>query len=434
MLKFLKSIFGSSSGDTVSLAPDAIPGWLDEREKQVRAALDAEAEEPMNNIRNSMSSLQLIVNNLKGADQDPETHPKIKSIAKNSLPLFLKAMNSALAKELPEEPEAFYAASVECVKGCLNTVRGQGRYLLVAFPDEMKATKTGIDVIGHEINRMTKTLGQYTKEMARINAAREACATVIDTHKDLKRSVGKEERTRARIAEISGQLKGITEETGRLNNDPSLEMLKEDQAAFDELAKQRDDFLRLYVSNTMTASHVLRKAEKIASRKHLAKEIHILNEAMEVLSDHEVSDAGTIVSVLAAACPVTKKMIGDGDLLLKNKEERAVFSDTEKFGRDLGELCTKYHEIAAECQKAETRIVSHPVTTRLRTLEREKKQLESMHLREEEGLTELIEWREKTEASIPELQSALEKRLGEVTGQSVTIARTSGQSPVSGQE
>ena len=109
-----------------------------------------------------------MVNNLKGADQDPETHPKIKSIAKNSLPLFLKAMNTSLAKELPDEPEEFYAAAVECVKGALNAVRGQGRYLMVAFPEEMKETKAGIDAIGREINVMTKALGRFKAETARV--------------------------------------------------------------------------------------------------------------------------------------------------------------------------------------------------------------------------------------------------------------------------
>ena len=131
-------------------------------------AVSAEVQEPIHTIRNATANLQLMVNNLKGAEQDPETHPKIKSIAKNSLPLFIKAMNSSLAKELPDEPEEFYTAAVECVKGALNAVRGQGRYLMVAFPDEMKETKAGIDAIGREINVMTKSLGRFKAETARV--------------------------------------------------------------------------------------------------------------------------------------------------------------------------------------------------------------------------------------------------------------------------
>ncbi len=142
----------------------------------------------MRTIRNAAATLQLTVNNLKGADQDPETHPKIKSIAKNSLPLFIKAMNSSLAKELPEDPEEFYAAAVESVKGALNTVRGQGRYLMVAFPDEMKATKTGIDAVGREINVMTKSLGRHKETTARIGAVRAAYGALGDATNDIGHS------------------------------------------------------------------------------------------------------------------------------------------------------------------------------------------------------------------------------------------------------
>ena len=38
---------------------------------------------------------------LLDAEHDPALHPKLKSIAKNSLPLFVKAMNASLSKELP---------------------------------------------------------------------------------------------------------------------------------------------------------------------------------------------------------------------------------------------------------------------------------------------------------------------------------------------
>jgi len=83
----------------------------------------------MNDIRNVIAQLQLIVNEIAGAEHDPEIHPKLKAIAKNSLPQFVRAMKGSLAKELPEDPEEFYTAAPECVKICLHTVSGQGRYL-----------------------------------------------------------------------------------------------------------------------------------------------------------------------------------------------------------------------------------------------------------------------------------------------------------------
>ena len=206
MLKFLKSLLGSAPDKRITMTLEKVTSWLDEQESTARETFHEEVQEPIGNIRNAMANLQLTVNNLKGAEQDPENHPKIRSIAKNSLPLFIRAMNSSLAKELPSDPEAFYTVAIECVKGCLNAVRGQGRYLLVAFPDEMKETKSGIDAIGREINVMTKAIGRFKEVTTRADAARIAYAALCDARKNLERSYGKEERLKARLGEITEHL------------------------------------------------------------------------------------------------------------------------------------------------------------------------------------------------------------------------------------
>ncbi len=419
MLKFLKSLIGSAPEKQVSLTFEEVPLWLDDREKAARDAVSAEVQEPIHNIQNATANLQLMVNNLKGAEQDPQTHPKIKSIAKNSLPLFIRAMNSSLAKELPGEPEEFYAAAVECVKGALNAVRGQGRYLMVAFPEEMKETKAGIDVIGREINVMTKALGRFKAETARIGAARAAYAALNDARNDLDRSYGKEERIRSRIAEIGGRLDAITDELARLSTDPALLALDYERDRCAELVRQRDELMRHYTSLTMTTSHVVRKAEKIATRKNLSKEVHILKDAMDILSDHEVAAAETVARALDIACPVVQEMIDAGDILLKNKEERAIFSDTAKFSGELSGLCTRYRELEKQCRTSEECLLSHPVLSRMKALGREKEQLEIMHVHEEKEQNDLLEWRTKLNASVPLLKEELVKKLHEIVGETV---------------
>ena len=125
----------------------------------------------------------------------------------------------------------------------------------------------------------------------------------------------------------------------------------------------------------MTASHVFRKAEKIAIRRHLSKEVRILKAAMDLLSHHEVATAESIAKALDAACPAVQKMIGNGDIILKNKDERAVFSDTAAFSGEVSGLCTQYSGVANRCREEEESLQSHPVQLQLRSLEREKEQL-----------------------------------------------------------
>jgi hypothetical protein len=431
MLKFLKTIFGQAPKKTVTLTSGQILGLLDDREKDSRDMFTAETEEQVRNIRNAIANLQLVVNDLKGADQDPEIHPKIRSIAKNSVPLFIKAMNTSLAKEFPEDTEEFYAAVADCLKICLNSLHGQGRYLKEVFPQEMKAIDAGIDAIGREVNAMTGALTRYKKGREAISAARKTCSALAEVKRDLKKATEKENRTRTRIHEAENRTREITAEMDRISRDGSTKSLEGQQARCAELVERREEILRSYASLSMTAAHVFRKAEKIAIRKHLSKEKNILKNAMNVLSDHEVVEQEIITAALAAACPVVQAMTDVGELPLKNKDERAMFADKEKFCSDIAALSERYRELSAECQMAEQALASHPVLTRLNALEREKVQLEMMRAREEQSQQELSLWREKTVASIPELRNELVKKMEEIIGETVQL-QTDDQASVGG--
>ena len=421
MLKFLKTIFGHAPQKTLSLAADQISGWLDEQEKDARETFAAETGEQVQNILNAIASLQLVVNTLKGAEQDPETHPKIRSIAKNSLPLFVRAMNASLAKEFPEDAEEFYVSVADCLKICLNSLHGPGRYLRVVFPQEMKSINAGIDVIGRELNVMTGSLTRYKNKKEAIHAARKIFTAINEIQRDLIKAAEKENRTKARIQEIDTRISEITAEMDQISHDSAIKSLDDQRERCADLMERREDLLRSYASLSMTAAHVFRKAEKIAIRKHLSKEKNFLKNAMDILSDHKVADSQIIMPVLAAACPVVLSMTEAGELALKNKDERSVFADTEKFCSHIIELSAHYRELSAECQTAEQALASHPMLVRITTLEREKAQLETMRAREEQADQELSHWRERTFGSIPQLRNELIQKLEGIIGETVQL-------------
>ena len=114
-------------------------------------------------------------------------------------------------------------------------------------------------------------------------------------------------------------------------------------------------------------------------------------------------------------------MIDEGDIILKNKEERAVFSDSRKFCGEVSGLCRRYRDIEARCREAEEGFANHPVLARLRSLEREKEQLKSMQVHEEEEHRQLLLWRTKILASAPLLQEELLKKLKEMIGETVQL-------------
>jgi hypothetical protein len=421
MYKFIKDFLKPKEPEKFIVAFDAIPAWLDEHEKTSRLSLETETQVPIQNIRNATAQLQHIVNGIADAEHDPAIHPKLKSIAKNSLPLFVKAMNASLSKDLPDDIEGFYSAAVECVKGCLNSTRGQGRYLQVVFPEEMKAVKTGIDAIGREMNAITASLTKYRKQKTLMNTIRTLYDALLDIRIDTEKSIEKDRRITTRIGEITHRLTGVEKELRDLSSDATMKEVDEKKSALADIEKKRDEQIRAYTTLSMAAAHVFRKAEKIATRQRHATDISALRHTIDLLSDHTAPDSKDLASALIIACPVAQRMIEAGEIVLKNKEERAIFSDTGRFCNELCAICTNIitHELAGK--SVQDSLSSDPVLVRMKSLEREKTQLEYMLGKEYQFRKDLEEWSEKTQGRIPALIEELHKKIEEIGGGSVQL-------------
>jgi hypothetical protein len=421
MPNFLSKLFGRKEPEVFTISMDAVHAWLDEREKTARSALLSETGETQKKIKEAILNLQQITNTVAQAQQDEELHPKLRSIAKNTLPQFVRAMNASLAKELPDDVDEFYPAAVECLKSCLNSTKGQGRYLQAVFPEEMKAVKSGIDAIGREINEITASLGRYRKEKTLIDSAFALHTALLDTRADIRKAEEKDNRTALRITEMTDRIAAIEKELAAFPVDERTGEINVLKTAFQEAENRRDAAIRTNAALSMTASHVFRKAEKIAARQKRLSEISILKNVMELLSDHRVPDSGDLAAALAAACPVAERMIAAEEITLKNKEERALFSDTKQFSTDICASCTDLVLQEDSCRIAEEKLTSHPLLVRVHSLERERAQLEAMLGKENQARVELKEWLLKTQEKIPDLTGELTKKIEDMVGGSVQL-------------
>ena len=132
---------------------------------------------------------------------------------------------------------------------------------------------------------------------------------------------------------------------------------------------------------------------------------------MEILSDHAVPDTRDLAAALAAACPVAERMIAADEITLKNKEERAIFSDTTRFKIDICASCTDLGLQEEAFRIAQEKLASHPLLVRIHSLEREKAQLETMLKKENQARVELKDWIQKTQEKVPKLSDELTKKI-----------------------
>ena len=81
---------------------------------------------------------------------------------------------------------------------------------------------------------------------------------------------------------------------------------------------------------------------------------------MFLLSDHEMPDPVELETALAAACPIAERMIAAGEISLKNKEERGVFSDSALFCKEICMTCTALRNQEETCRNAHETLLAHP--------------------------------------------------------------------------
>lgn len=419
MREFIKKLFAKPEPETLVIPFESLPPLLDSHGKEARSTLGRATLEPARTIRAGSMQLLPVVQVIENAEHDPAIHPKLKSIAKNTLPQFVRSMKTALAKELPDDPEEFYPAAVDMVKGCVNSMRGPGRYLVIVFPEEMKTLKGGIDAMGHEINALTAALADYRRVTGTLEEARRLYAAIGTLQEDCRIAKEKDVRATRRVREATERIAAIGREQESLHTDTANSGLESARDTLQEREVRRDATARAYASLSMTASHVFRKAEKIAARKKHPGEISALRHAMEILSSHDVPGPEDLKAALAAASPIVSRMIEAGEIPLKNKEERAIFHDTPHFITEICGACTRLADEDDACRKAREALDSHPLIKKAGSLDRERIQLTVILEKETADRKEREEWVQKTGRQIPAMQDELAKMVGAIMGKNV---------------
>lgn len=421
MLDFLKKVLGQERKEPLTLPFADIPAWLSDRRNAEIRDLEEDTEKDRATIRESAGRLRELIGILLAAQFNDEVHPKLKSIAEKSLPQFSKAMVSALEKPLPDEPEEFYNAAAELLKACIHAMQGQGKYLQAVFPDEMKAVSASVAAIGRSINAMNGPLRTHKEEAARIADTEKLHAALLDLDEDIQKSREKEARIDGRIRDLNERIAAAERESAELERQRTGPELAGREQEIASLRKERDATMQRYTTLSMTASHVLRKAEKVARRQHRPSDEKLIARAMTILSDHTVPGAEGIPAALAAAFVPAKRMIDAGEVILKNREERSLFASEQEFIGEISLLSARYAEQSARFAAAEKAFRSHPVITRHDELVREQHQLFGSLAKEKQALSELTQWRNELSQKVPALREHLKNALGGLSGNEVQI-------------
>ena len=160
MFKKIKDLFVKEEQQPVGIAISEVPGWLDTELKKIRGIEESRVSASREPVMDAIASLKILVPELGTGDHEGTGFVKLEKVAENSLPLYKKAMMAALSRPYPGKTEEFYHAVAECLKGCIKSSQGPGRYLVRVFPEQMKLIQAEVSRIGKEVNAMNPVFAE----------------------------------------------------------------------------------------------------------------------------------------------------------------------------------------------------------------------------------------------------------------------------------
>ncbi|MCU0630094.1 MAG: hypothetical protein MUF37_02935 [Methanoregulaceae archaeon] len=356
MFRQLKEIFRKEEVHPLTLAPGDLPGWLKEEYsivgKKEKDLIGSSREKILRYIGN----LRVLVESLGTAEHEGVVHPKLGNVVEKSLPLYKKTITSALTRDFPEKPDDFYMAATECLKGCLKSSAGPGRYLMGVFPEDMKAIRAAIDQIGREINVMNPVIAEARKKEEVLNKIRQLHDSYGHACEELQKAKNQNLQFADRSMVLKGEIEGIQTQLSRLSHDPRMKELDELHAEEKQLQADHQRATGVFSSYGDMIVHVLKRAEKVAQKDHhmaLAKKVHNL---AELLVKNEIPEITVLCEELNDVLPEIIVMVSRGDISLRNKDEQHYFSNPAVLPMKMQEIFNRIERTTHQLKETRRKI------------------------------------------------------------------------------
>lgn len=415
MFRFLKGFMkGDKPPPALGIAD--IPAWIGSEEKRMRDDLTRRVVDPRAVVLEARKGMEAVLSGFETDSVEEVPHRKLAGVTERSLPLFLKAMRISISRDLPDDPEGFYTAAGEILKGCLSAFRGQGRYLASRFPEEMKMLRDGVDTIGREVNSLTPGISRARERLRGLSELRESLESYTDTKRRI--TLGREEmRSLEDEAGRSRQsLEAVNRAIAELEKGEEYLACQEEIARIRGLEEDRTETTRLYRATAATAVHLLRKGEKIASRNKDRDAARVLHETVELLDREIPIPEDTASRIIPLGQGAIAAMVASGDLTPKNREEIDLIEGPERLVRRITEVSRRFREISGGIASAQDALLSRPALAKSRDLKKEAEDLEKRMARAKDRLEQVrgegADLESRMHASLDDVQRRVEALSG----------------------
>ncbi|MCK9307356.1 MAG: hypothetical protein M0P17_07515 [Methanoculleus sp.] len=423
MFKQLRDLFRRTepAEEKLELSFDDLPGWLDAWEEEIGKELSSATGPSREAIGGTLGSLREAIARMETADGDEEVHPRLRDISRKALPGFTKSMAQILSREPSGDPETFYTAAAEILKGAIKALKGQGKYLASLYPEEMKEVRTAIRDLGREINAMTEAITRARAGRQQVKDVRESYESLVLTREEYTAASDQVREFGAALAEAEKKIREAEQGLAALKLRPDYARMQEIEERIRELDAVDEGTGREIAALRTPAVHLFRKAEKVAGKAGDSAAAAAIGRVLDAYTGSLAGDEEGPVTLTEAVMPAILAMIGRGDLALKNQDEVRLFSDPDTLPAGMRRALTRQREVREQrAALQETRaalpgvIEEQRLTATLAQLQREREAKAA-------GRTRAENQQEMSRASYATESERLRSRAAALAGRDVEI-------------
>jgi hypothetical protein len=427
VFKAIRGLLGKKQEDApargaLTLTLEEVPEWLAGRREQAGLELTAN----MDRFRASFLENERILGGLVGAlpapDPGTEASPKVRSVIEKSYPQFKKAIASQIVTEFPDDPEMFYKMVTESLKGCVSALKGPGKYIHLLFPEQMKIIRDRVAEMGREVNELTRLLAGHRDVIGKIERAEEISRQIQRRQGHHEHLDSLHEDHQQRLGDLIKQVADLQAEKECMAGEPLYKDLKNLEEQVKSSIDNENQAFQEYRVMAAAALHVLRRTLKIIERKPgNEQDMQVLTGAMLALDGLEPPDLGDVEDLAGAAGRIVVKVLVSGELQLKNREERELFTDEGAMARCLAGKVEAYADARTERSAKEEKLKNDPLSMRLEECQSRLHEVQQQMAREEVHGRQIGEKQRQFEVSWPDSIAELEKILGDLAGTSACV-------------
>jgi len=298
----------------------SLPSWLDEQENEIRSRIAGKFTAPMAEFEIALASLEELIHAFEeepaGLDEEIMLHPKVKSVLKTARPQTVRSLRQALEKKPSGDPEEYYTAAADILKGVIAAAKGPGKYLHLVYKEEMPQLRRIIKEMGRAVNDMTAALAAGTKEREEIGGIRSRYQRLEEIDRLIGEAEDRAESAKEREASLIGNIERAEEELAGINTVAVRQKLSSAE-------RELEAALQGYAQVRAPAAGVIRRAEKLL--KHHKSPTDALKPLQDLCERH-VPDKEPSFD-LEPALQTIRSLVTSGELLLKNREEQQLFGE-----------------------------------------------------------------------------------------------------------